>query len=383
MLRLRQALAFILIWTEIILLSPLVGNAQVSGDSVNPGPTTAELHQLVAPIALYPDSLVGQILAASSYPTQIVEAQRWMQSNSGLSSAQLAQAANSQSWEPSVKSLTAFPKVLDNMNTNLSWTSALGEAYYSDPQGVLQAVQVMRAQAQAAGTLQSNDQQKVVTQGQTIVIQPANPQVIYVPQYNPTIVYGAPVAAYPGYSSSDLMLTGMLAFGAGIAVGALINSSDGWGSNNWNCNWHGGNVSYNKNIYVSNSNNYRGWNSSSSNRNKNNNWNSSQARKNWNNSQAKNDWNKSQNRKRAKNDWNQNRNRNQAKNDWSQNASNFNRSDRGFGNSSGWRGSNAFGGSRPGGDAWADSDRGRSSFGGNSFRGGGFGGGGRRGGGRR
>src|ERR1700730_12563968 len=103
MLRLRHAFAFILIWTQIILLSPLVGNAQVSGDSVNPGPTTAELHQLVAPIALYPDSLVGQILAASSYPTQIVEAQRWMQSNSGLSSAQLAQAANSQSWEPSVK----------------------------------------------------------------------------------------------------------------------------------------------------------------------------------------------------------------------------------------------------------------------------------------
>ena len=86
------------------------------------------------------------------------------------------------------------------MNTNLSWTSALGEAYYSDPQGVLKAIQVMRAQAQAAGTLQSNDQQKVVTQGQTIIIEPANAQVIYVPQYNPTVVYGAPVAAYPGYS---------------------------------------------------------------------------------------------------------------------------------------------------------------------------------------
>ena len=123
-----------------------------------------------------------------------------MQSNSGLSANQLAQAANSQPWDPSVKSLTAFPKVLDNMSTNLSWTSALGEAYYSDPQGVLKAVQVMRAQAQAAGSLKSNDQQTVVTQGQTIIIVPANPQVIYVPQYNPTVVYGAPVAAYPGYS---------------------------------------------------------------------------------------------------------------------------------------------------------------------------------------
>jgi len=182
-----------------------------------------------APIALYPDSLVGQILAASQYPTQIVEAQRWMETNSGLSAAQVAQGANSQSWDPSVKSLTAFPKGLNDMNTNLSWTSVLGEAYYSDPQGVLQAVQVMRAQAKAAGTLSSTSQQTVETQGETIIIQPADPQVIYVPQYNPTVPNGAPVGAYPGYTSSDLALTGVLAFGAGVAVGALINSSDGWG----------------------------------------------------------------------------------------------------------------------------------------------------------
>ncbi len=218
-----KTFAFVLIWTQMVLQSPLTVYAQGAGDTANPGPTAAELHQLVAPIALYPDSLVGQILAASSYPTQVVEAQRWLQSNSGLSANQLAEAANSQPWDPSVKSLTAFPKVLDNMSTNLSWTSALGEAYYSDPQGVLKAVQVMRAQAQAAGSLKSNDQQTVVTQGQTIVIVPANPQVIYVPQYNPTVVYGAPVAAYPGYSGSDLAMTGILAFGAGIAVGALIS----------------------------------------------------------------------------------------------------------------------------------------------------------------
>src|SRR3984885_4738712 len=267
----RQAFAITLIWASIVLYSPLSVYAQTAGDTANPGPSVDELHQLVAPIALYPDSLVGQILAASQYPTQIVEAQRWMQSNSGLSPEQLAQGANSQSWDPSVKSLTAFPKVLDNINTNLSWTSALGEAYYSDPQGVLQAVQVMRAQAQAAGTLKSNSQQTVTTQGQTIIIQPADPQVIYVPQYNPTVVYGAPVAAYPGYSGADLALTGVLAFGAGIAVGALISSSDGWGYNNWNTNWHGGNVTYNKNVYVSNTNNYHAWNNNSSNWNKNTN----------------------------------------------------------------------------------------------------------------
>src|SRR5713226_8968267 len=145
----RQTFAFILIWTQVVLFSLLLAAyAQAAGDTASPGPSADELHQLVAPIALYPDSLVGQILAASQYPTQIVEAQRWMQSNSGLSPTKLAQGANSQSWDPSVKSLTAFPQVLANMNTNLSWTSALGEAYYSDSQGVLQAVQVIRAQAQ-------------------------------------------------------------------------------------------------------------------------------------------------------------------------------------------------------------------------------------------
>jgi hypothetical protein len=395
MSQLCKALAFLLIWTQIVLLSPR-SYAQGPGDTANAGPTTAELHQLVAPIALYPDSLVGQILAASQYPTQIVEAQRWVQSNSELSPTQLAQGANSQSWDPSIKSLTAFPKVLDNMNTNLSWTSALGEAYYSDPQGVLKAVQVMRAQAKDAGTLQSNSQQKVVTQGQTIVIEPVNPQVIYVPQYNPTVVYGAPVAAYPGYSNSDLLLTGVLAFGAGIAVGALIGSSDGWGSNNWNCNWHGGNVSYNHNVYVSNSNNYRGWNNSSSNWNKNdnnwnknnNNWNKNNSWNNANRNQAKNDYNKDQNRNQAENNFNKNQDRNQANNAWNKSASNFNRSDRGYGSSGGGGRSDAFSGSRPGGSAWADSDRGRSSFGGGGGfggrgGGGGFGGGGRRGGGRR
>jgi hypothetical protein len=147
MIRLRQALVFTLVVIQLVSLPPLIGYAQAPADAQSAQPTTAELHQLVAPIALYPDSLVGQILAASSYPTQIVEAQRWLQNNSGLSATQLAKAANSQPWDPSVKSLTAFPKVLDNMNTNLAWTSALGEAYYSDPQGVLKAVQVMRAGA--------------------------------------------------------------------------------------------------------------------------------------------------------------------------------------------------------------------------------------------
>src|SRR5580658_1299190 len=190
MLRFRHTFVFTLIWVQIATLSPVLAYAQDAGDTAGPMPTAAELNQLVAPIALYPDSLVAQILAASTYPTQIVEAGRWLQNNSGLSPAQISEGANSQSWDPSVKALTAFPSVLGNMDNNLSWTSALGEAYYSDPQGVLQAVQVLRAQAQAAGTLTSNGQQTVVAQGQTILIQPADPQIIYVPQYNPTVVYG-------------------------------------------------------------------------------------------------------------------------------------------------------------------------------------------------
>jgi hypothetical protein len=392
MLRLGQALALALIWTQFALFSPLIAYAQGLGDTAAPAPTTAELHQLVAPIALYPDSLVGQILAASTYPTQIVEAQRWVQNNSGMTATQLAQAANTQPWDPSIKSLTAFPSVLNNMNTNLAWTSALGQAYYSDPQGVLKAVQVMRAQAETAGTLKSNSQQTVVTQGQTIIIEPADPQVIYVPQYNPTVVYGAPVAVYPGYSGADLALTGVLAFGAGIAVGALLSSSDGWGSNNWNCNWHGGNVSYNHNTYISNTNNYRGWNNSSGNWNKNNNnWNHNNSNwnhnnSNWNNAnhnQAKSDFNHDQNRNQAENNFNKNQDRNQAKNAWNKGPSSASRSDRGYGSSGGGHSSNAFGGSRPGGEAWADRDRGRSSFGGGGRSGGGFGGGGGFRGGRR
>ena len=414
MLRFRHAFVFTLIWVQIATLSPVLAYAQDAGDTAGPMPTAAELNQLVAPIALYPDSLVAQILAASTYPTQIVEAGRWLQNNSGLSPAQISEGANSQSWDPSVKALTAFPSVLSNMDNNLSWTSALGEAYYSDPQGVLQAVQVLRAQAQAAGTLKSNGQQTVVVQGQTIVIQPADPQIIYVPQYNPTVVYGAPVAVYPGYSASDLALTGVLAFGAGIAVGALIGSSDGWGWNNWNCNWHGGNVVYNKNVYVSNSNNYRGWNNSSGNWNRvnynnNNNWNKN-TDNNWNkntnhnwNKNTNNNWNKNGNGNKNGNNWNNanrnqnpnkggnanNANRGQGKSNWTQTADNFSKSDRGFGNSAGGGRSNAFGGVGAGGDAWANSDRGRSSFtdggarggGGGGFRGGG--GGGRGGGGRR
>src|ERR1035441_5868188 len=130
--------------------------------------TPDQLQQLVAPIALYPDSLVAQILAASTFPEQVVEAQRWLQGNSGLQGAALAQAANGQPWDASVKALTAFPAVLGNMDRNLSWTSSLGDAYYNQPEDVMTAVQVMRQRASAAGTLKTTPQQIVNKQGQDI-----------------------------------------------------------------------------------------------------------------------------------------------------------------------------------------------------------------------
>ena len=149
-----------------------------------------QLQQLVAPIALYPDELVAQVLAAATYPTEIVEANRWLQQNSSLKDAQLADAVDKQPWDPSVKALTQFPSVLANMDKNLSWTSSLGDAYFNHPQDVLNAVQVMRKRAQSAGTLKTTAQQTVTTKDQTTIIEPANPEVVYLPEYDPWVVYG-------------------------------------------------------------------------------------------------------------------------------------------------------------------------------------------------
>ncbi|MGC2231670.1 MAG: DUF3300 domain-containing protein, partial [Candidatus Acidiferrum sp.] len=147
--------------------------------------TPEQLQQLVAPIALYPDSLVAQILAASTFPEQVVEADRWVQAHPDLKGEALGQAVDQQPWDPSVKALTAFPTVLGNMDKNLSWTSSLGDAYYNQQQAVMDAVQVMRQRAQAAGNLKSTPQQSVTTDGPNVIIEPAQPDVVYVPAYDP------------------------------------------------------------------------------------------------------------------------------------------------------------------------------------------------------
>ena len=149
--------------------------------------TTTQIDALVAPIALYPDALVAQVLAASTYPNEVTDAEQWLQANSNLQGQALVDAVNQQQWDPSVQALTQFPSVLDNMANNLSWTSALGSAFYNQQADVMASVQRLRAQAKAAGNLKSSQQVTVVQQDpQTIVIQPANPQVVYMPAYNPT-----------------------------------------------------------------------------------------------------------------------------------------------------------------------------------------------------
>src|SRR5271156_6386613 len=249
--------------------------------------TADQLDALVAPIALYPDALVAQVLAAATLPDQVAYAEDWLQQNSSLTGTALEQAVNQQSWDPSVKALTQFPSVLSDLAKNLSWTSSLGQAYVNQQSDVMTAVQVMRAKAQTAGTLQSSSQITVTQQSpSTIVIQPANPSVVYVPQYNPTVVYGTPYVV-PAYTPPVAVATAGVSFAAGVAVGAAIGGGGyvgggfvgggwggfSWGFSSWNCNWGGGgggggNIIYNHNTYINktvinrttnNYNNYHPW----------------------------------------------------------------------------------------------------------------------------
>jgi len=210
-----------------------------------------DLDRLVAPIALYPDALVAQILAAATYPTEVVEAERWMQQNPGLEGDALAQAVDPQSWDPSVKALTQFPSVLAMMDKNLSWTSSLGDAYVNGQQNVLDAVQVMRQRAQQAGNLKSTRQQTVTTQGQTIVIEPTDPEVVYVPEYDPWVVYGDPLALYPGWVG----VPGAFIEGPGIAFGVGIGvfAGFGWGWHHWGTDWHHHDLIHDHDRYISHS----------------------------------------------------------------------------------------------------------------------------------
>jgi hypothetical protein len=237
----------------VLVAVSLYGSSDTSGAYDGAPMSAAELQALAAPIALYPDALVAQILAAATYPDQVAIADYWLHQNQHLTGATLTQAADKQSWAASVKALTEFPSVLDNLAKNLTWTSSLGEAYHNQASEVMAAIQTLRAKAKATGRLKSNSQITVTQQSpQTIVIQPANPQVVYVPIYNPATIYGTPYIT-PGYTAGDVAAAGVIGFGTGVALGALAGGGccgSGW--NSWNCNWSGGAVVYNHNNFYGN-----------------------------------------------------------------------------------------------------------------------------------
>jgi Protein of unknown function (DUF3300) len=222
--------------------------------------TPTDIENIVSPIALYPDQLIAQILGAATYPDQVTAASNYV-NNSSLKGDALMKAVDGQPWDPSVKALTQFPTVLDQMAKNLAWTSALGDAAYNQQKDVMTAIQKLRKEAKDAGNLKTTKEIKVVQESpQTIVIQQANPQVVYVPTYNPTVVYGTPYNP-PGYSTAALVTTGLISFGVGMAIGASMNNNCcGWGyyGGGWGCNWRGGNVVYQNNVYVSRSNTFYG-----------------------------------------------------------------------------------------------------------------------------
>jgi hypothetical protein len=226
---------------SILLAQSQSAQSQPPATNEPPPLKPAELESLVAPIALYPDQLVAQTLAASTYPLEIVEAARWLNNNSSMQGDSLVKAAAQQNWEPSVQALVLFPSLLQELSQNLTWTTALGNAFLAQQEDTMSAVQRLRAKAQASGALQSNAQQTVADQQvdgtKVIVIQPANPDVVYVPTYNPVAVYGpAPYYPYPSLiypSTGAIVASGLLGFGTGIAVGAIFGGG-GWG---WGCHW--------------------------------------------------------------------------------------------------------------------------------------------------
>jgi hypothetical protein len=375
-------------------------NQSTEPDTGNPTDTApqsaAELQALVAPIALYPDSLVAQVLSAATFPDQVAIADYWLQENKSLTGNALMQAVDKQSWDPSVKALTEFPSVLGDLAKNLTWTSSLGEAYHNQQSEVMTAIQTLRAKAKAAGNLKSSSQITVVQQSpQVIVIQPTNPQIVYVPQYNPTLIYGTPYVV-PGYSPGYVAAAGIIGFGAGIAVGALMSGGGGccsWGYSSWNCGWHGSAaVVYHGGAYYGNSawhgcyynggyHNGYGYNNA---------YNHSNVANNYRNNGNTYNKNISGNTVNVNKQNAQNFNRSSASNSWAQHSSGSGEHSDAFSGMSGHSG--GFGGSG-GWSSMAESSRGwgsmhSSGFGGGRFGGGGggFGGGGFggfRGGGRR
>jgi Protein of unknown function (DUF3300) len=238
-------------------------------DQQAPAIPADQLDSLVAPIALYPDPLLTQVLVASTYPLELIQLQQWLQKNPGLKGDALTTAVQKEDWDPSIQSMAVFPDLVKRLSDDIKWTTDLGNAFLAQQSDVMDAVQRMRTKAMDAGKLKSNEQMKVETQTveskTVVVIQPANPQVVYVPTYNPVVVYGPPIYPYPPiyYPPPSYYAAGMFfAFGVGIAVGSYYRG--GWG---YNCGW-----GRHTTVIINNNNNYvRHYNNTNINVNRNTN----------------------------------------------------------------------------------------------------------------
>jgi hypothetical protein len=243
----RKIAGSIVIWAIVMLLAVPPGTfGQEAGQQVF---KQEELDQLLAPVALYPDSLLTQVLMASTYPLEVVQADRWAKQNKDMKGDALAKALEAQPWDPSVKSLVNFPQVLTMMSEKLDWTQKVGDAFLAQQKDVMGTIQKLRAKAQAEGNLKTTKEQVVTVEKEVIIIEPASPQVIYVPAYNPTVVYGAwPYPAYPPYPVYPPGYTAGAAFVTGVAVGAA------WGYAWGHSDWHGGDVDVdvNRNTNINN-----------------------------------------------------------------------------------------------------------------------------------
>ncbi len=239
--------------TGFFILLMTISSLGFAQDQISPTEfQQEELDQMLAPIALYPDSLLAQVLMAATYPLEVAQADQWVRANKSLRTDQLNDALDKKNWDPSVKALVPFPQVLSMMSENLEWTQNLGDAFLDQQDEVMDTVQDLRGKAETAGNLNDTQEQKVITEDNDIEIVPSDPEVVYVPVYDPDVIYGPwwypdfPPFYFPPSSWMVIAFHGAIGFGRGIAVGRAWGY--GWGNWDWRNHYLNVNISRNKNI---------------------------------------------------------------------------------------------------------------------------------------
>src|SRR6266404_5482667 len=255
----------VLIFSDLaVFAGPRITSAPAQDAQDAPKIPSDQLDSLVAPIALYPDPLLSQTLVSSTYPLEIIQLQQWLDKNKNLKDKALTEAVKKQTWDPSVQAMAALPDVAKRLADDIQWTTDLGNAFLAQQSDVMDAVQRMRKKAQSSGALKSNQQMKVETEvvesKTVIVVEQANPEVVYVPSYNPTAVYGAPIYPYPPIyyppSTGAVIAAGAISFGVGLAIGAAWGGG-GWG---WNSGWGNNDINVNVNNNFNRNTNISGGN---------------------------------------------------------------------------------------------------------------------------